>query len=1060
MVGVSGSRRSGLFLAAIVSLAPFFGAPAIAQLTTGVISGTVTDPSGAAVPGVSIGIKNVETGIGRTAVSGPNGRYEAANLPVGKYEVSATLAGFQTTVRSGIELAVGRTAVVDLSLQVGEVTQAVTVTGEAPLVETTSATVSNLVDEKRVTDLPLNGRDLNQLAFLQPGVLKSPEQSDFTSGQGDKLIVNGARGYQNLFLLDGVNNSDYMGSAAGASGTYTGAESIKEFQIVTNNYSAQYQSAAGAIISAVTKSGTNSLHGSAFEYLRNDKLDAANYFDNAFGNPKPSFKRNQFGGSMGGPVLKDRTFFFGSYEGYRERLARTATARVPSIDARRGVLPGRTVVVNPAIVPYLNLLPVPGVGARLVTDYGDGTAQVAGSAREPTNDDYASVRIDHQLSTGLAGSLSGTYNYDTSEDSPFNLLLGAEGEANRKHTVAVQHTGVFSSTTLNEFKFGYSIAQTDGNLPLVPGNQDLSSLAVIPGRKVIGQFQAAEITSFGWRHAGQTAKQTTLTFNEGLSFMRGNHSLRTGIQINRFHYDYENRSNGYNGDWTFRSLDDFLRGIPQTFSTYVPGRDDVTRDVKQLLFGAYLQDNYTVSPSLTLTLGLRYEFVTVPAEAHGKVAALVNFQDVNTTPGKFMTNPTLKSFSPRFGFAWAPGSRKTSVRGGYGIFYDLPKLAQVRSGLDTAPPFTESAQITDTVANAAGTPILFPNAYTANRALFAGGRTLTSFQYNQKNSYTYRWNVMIQRQVGSNWAVSAGYTGSRALHLWVQELPNLNRWEGFPNQPTGRKFFPVVRGENRINPNWGSIRMQMPQGNSYYHGLLLGAQKRLTHGFQFQVSYTYSKNIDQGATLTGGSFATDNQRQIYTYDQNLMRSLSSQDIRNSFSANITYEPTMGQNWKGPAGVLARGWQINTILTLTSGYPLTIIDSNRAQTDRIAENTGLRVNLKPGGNNNPVRGGPNLYYDPGQFDPSEIGYFGTLGRNTLISPGIATVDWSLLKDFRFTEKHRLQFRAEFFNLFNRVNLGAPDTTPYTSAGRPDANAGRIADTRTKAREIQFALKYLF
>ena len=331
-LGILGGR--GRFSAFIVFL--LCASLGMAQLDTGTISGTVTDQSGAAVPGVAVTIRNAGTGISRTTQTGPTGRYEAVALPVGNYEVSATLSGFQTLVRSGINLTVGRNAVVDMVLQVGEVTQAITVAGEASFVETTTATVSNLVNERKVLDIPLNNRDLTQLTYLQPGVIKYPRTVGGTRSQkngfGEQISIGGARPNQNVFLLDGVSNADMSGNPQGAGSGYTGAETVQEFQIITNNYSAEYPSKPGGILSAVTKSGTNSFHGSAYEFLRNDNLDAARWEDNAFCdtrvNPngcKGEFKRNNFGASLGGPVLRDRTFFFVNYEGLRERTSTTET---------------------------------------------------------------------------------------------------------------------------------------------------------------------------------------------------------------------------------------------------------------------------------------------------------------------------------------------------------------------------------------------------------------------------------------------------------------------------------------------------------------------------------------------------------------------------------------------------------------------------------------------------------------------------------------------------------------------------------------------------------------
>jgi Carboxypeptidase regulatory-like domain/TonB-dependent Receptor Plug Domain len=373
--------RPSRVAALVLALALFVPTAASAQLTTGTIQGVVKDETGGALPGAEVTITHVETGVARTLTTNTLGRFEAPNLQVGSYEVAGTLQGFRKAVRAGITLAVGRTAVVDLVLAVASVEEAMVVVGDAPLVETTSATVSNLIDARKVEDLPLVNRDLTQLTFLQPGVVKIPSSGNqgVFSGMGDKFTVAGARGTQNLYLLDGVSNADLSGNAQGSSGAYMGSETVQEIQIVTNNYSAEYRSAAGGIVSAITKSGTNAMHGSAFEFFRHSALDAANYFDKQFNNPKPDFERNQFGGSIGGPIQRNKVFFFASYEGLREDLGTTDTAQVPSMAARQGRLAnGRTVPVSPSVVPFLNLYPVPGDGNQVVQDFGD-TVLIAGT---------------------------------------------------------------------------------------------------------------------------------------------------------------------------------------------------------------------------------------------------------------------------------------------------------------------------------------------------------------------------------------------------------------------------------------------------------------------------------------------------------------------------------------------------------------------------------------------------------------------------------------------------------------------------------------------------------
>lgn len=1107
-----------------VAIAALFAAIAMGQLTTGTISGSVTDPSGAAIPGAKVTAKNMDTGIGRDTVTGPRGRYEFPNLPSGNYEVSATSPGFQTSIRSGIVLSVGQTAVVNHTLQVGEVAQSVTVMGEVPLVETTTATVSQLVDQQKVETLPLNNRDLTQLAVLQPGVIKSPAGRGTFGGLGDKITVGGARGTQNLYLMDGVSNSDLSGNPQGASGSYIGAETVKEYQVVTNNYSAEYQSAAGAIVSAVTKSGTNEFHGSGFWTLRNDNLDAAKWEDNAFpGAKKGEFKRNQFGGSLGGPIIHDKTFFFASYEGLRERAANSQTATTLTDAARASV-------VDPNVKKYLSLWPVAGVGNTALpnepTEDPVNVIAIAGVQNKPVNDDSVTGKLDHQFGSEKLGFLSASYNWDDGDLSPCGIYCdvtengsaGGNGTTSRKHTLAFNHTSVLSPTTINEFKFGYSFSESAGDIPI--GKRDTSALAFHPDRTRVGQINiTGGPDSVGFRVDSSTYTQKALQFKEGMSLTKGDHSLRFGAEIKRFRYKQEACSRGCNGLLTFRNMSDFFDNKVDDFQVFVPGHESPPRNLRQLLFGSYLQDNWQVMPSLTLNLGLRYEFVTVPDEDNHLISTLedlVNDDFVAVTKQvaaeytneprpfsrtdlqAFFNNATLKSFSPRFGFAWAPGDRKTSVRGGYGIFYDYPVLYQLRTSLQELPPFVETGRLRARKnVPAEYLPIRMSPLMVNTLLPLLTDPAFANFNLRymepiQSNAYVHRWSLTVQRELGTDWVVSAGYTGSRGLHLLGQHLSNLCKWNDFPNQPTGRKQFPYVKDKGCpngfINPNFGEVRTQASNANSFFSGLAVGVQKRLSHGLQMQMAYNFSKSTDQGSGVTsGGDELPDGQRGIYYWDIALKKGLSGFDIRNTFTMNFSYELPL-QNLTGATGAIAGGWELSGILTLTDGHPLSIYDNSSVQIDAIGDNENLRANLKPGGNNNPVLGGPDKYFDSSQFLPSVCqgsvycgtvgvdkngnpvfvpdeskgyapGYFGTVGRGTLTSPGIATLDFSLLKRFAITERHKVQFRADFFNLFNRPNFGEPDANVFVNEV-PNDKAGRISDTRGSARQIQLGLRYTF
>ena len=593
---------------------------------------------------------------------------------------------------------------------------------------------------------------------------------------------------------------------------------------------------------------------------------------------------------------------------------------------------------------------------------------------------------------------------------------------------------------------------------------------------------------------------------------RGSHAFKFGGSYVYGQYNQFFRGRGTNGIYRFNDIEDFAAGDASRFEALLPGGDDPDRNFRQHLFGFYFQDDWKVTQNLTLNLGLRYEFVTVPTEANGKISNLVNITDEQVSCGvdapdpsarcavqdidSLYTNGTKKSFSPRLGFAWAIGD-STTLRGGGGIFYVHPSYYHYRTAVQELPPFTLLGRKSGCCN--------FPNDF--DPATMSGRPSVRPIQFEQPTTYMYRWSLTLQQAVGNDWVLSAGYTGSRGLHLLNQNLLGLNRWNGFDlnNPPSGVKTWPftfdtdgdIDSDGGDINGEFSDIRMQLLNGNSYYHGLQLGAQKRFSEGLSAQLSYSFSRGVDQGSGVTsGGDELPQDQRGIYGYDMQHKQGLSSHHIASYFTANFTYELPQSQSLTGFMGQLANGWQINSIITLADGHPLSLLDPSNLQADVIGDEEDLRVNLIAGGDNNPVLGGPDQYYDPFQFFPSQLGRFGTIGRNTLIGPGLATVDLSLLKNFNLQEDLSLQFRAEFFNIFNRANFGDPfggqddgpfdeDTAGYlpgvTEAsggtlglggcdnfvdGQPicpiirRSDAGRISRTTTNNRQIQFALKFLF
>ena len=1059
--------------------------------STGAISGAVTDQQGAAMPGVAIVVKHVQTGVTRELVTNEAGRYNADLLPVGAYEVTAQLSGFQTAVRSGIELTLGRNAVVDVSLAIGGLQEVVTVAGDVSQVETTTPTVSNLITERMVLDIPLNNRDLTQLTYFTPGVLRVPLTpgggtfaNTATGGAGDKLSVNGARAQQNLYLLNGIPNSDASGNPQAVSGAYSGAESVREFQVITNSYSAEHPSVAGAIISAVTKSGTNTIHGSAFGFFRDDSLDAAKWEDNAFGRPKPDFNRKQFGGAFGGPLVKDRTFFFASYEGLRENRSVTSTFTTITEGPRNGSLGP----VHPDVAPYLALWPLPGQGGTtLIQDFGDGRALVASTARRPLRDDYVSFKLDHQFANQRKGNLAfyllrdvgKAENFDGFEASGANI-----GQKSKSSMVSAQHTSVLSSSTLNEFLAGYSTTKPEGGIAISPvdfTNFNGRDLRFGPDTPVMGALTISNVASVGFAGGPSAPGHNVLILKNGALLTRGNHTIKVGGQVNHSMDPMYTSTNFTNGSWSFTSLRNFIANRPTSLTVNLPDgtmvlglpvQTDPLFDLRQWTLAGYAQDNWAVKPSFTLTGGLRYEFSTNFDETRGHLWSLRDFFSSTPTQGPLHVNATKKNLSPRLGFAWAPGAdRKTSIRGGVGIYYEPPSLFSTQFNLAQSVPHAVTGAATDPTATGA---LDFPDAYVTQPQLLASAPLGRLMEYDMQSATIYRWSVTVDREIGA-WLLSAGYTGSRSRDLLLQFEANMNKWDGYPAEvPTFEKHFSLSNG--LINPEFGRYTISSPRGKASYEGLTLNV-KRQVGGWQFQGAYTLSEARDMGASSVNlqDSLAQSVRTSYYWEDTKILEGPSLFDIRQNFVANMTYDlPTTARG--GLAGALANGWQLTGVLMLSDGFAFSLSDSgNAAQRAAMFSLDALRPNLIPGGNPSPILGGPDMYYDVTQFVPStctgarvcspgdpdyRTGYFGNLPYNSLVGPGYATLDASIVRNVKVGGERRVQFRAEFFNVTNRANFALPNTAPFLANGQRNPEAGKITQTRGTARQIQIGLKYLF
>lgn len=1054
-----------LAFAGILVMVCSMGAFLAGQGTSASILGSVKDETGAVLPGATVTIRNLDTNISRTILTDAEGRFAAPNLSLGRYEISAEVPGFKPEVRSGFTLTVGREVVFNLTLKIGEISEKVVVTGEAALVETTSGALGGLVESKMVQELPLNGRDLSQLITLQTGATNAYHASQ-DQGAGRAISISGARPTANVFLLDGINiNAFHDKTPTGPSGNFLGVEAVREFSVQSNAYNAEFgRGGGGGVFNIVTKSGTNEFHGSVFEFLRNDNLDARNFFDRDPDNPTersdpPEFKRNQFGFSLGGPVVKNKTFFFGTYESLRERLGLTQISKTFGPDLRQGLLRNPTtgvvtrVTIDPKVVPYLALWPQPN-GAL----FPDGTGEHIFSYSQPTDEDFFQIRGDHQFSDKDA--FFARYTFMDSDRLRFaSFLTDSTLDINREQFVTLEERKIFSSNWLNLFRFGFSrttpseVAQQE---PLNP------ALRFVPTAPFVGSIDVRGVDGLGQGITKDLRFINRFQFIDDVSYSRGDHSIKFGINWERIQFNGDNPARDA-GNYTFNSIRDFLLATPRRFrGSILPGRSDAIRGIRQNLIGLYLQDGWRVTPRFTLSAGVRYEFITVPTEVNGKVANIrggidllhqATLSDI-TVGDPYFRNPSLWNFAPRLSFAWdLLGDGKMALRGGFGVFHYQVTQTWFRTTIFRMPPFLVELQATSNVP--------FPDIYqVVQRGLIqSSARPAPDMvQYGLgKNPYMMQYNLNLQREVLPSMVVTLGYVGSRGISL--PAVADVNVPVG--QLQSGRLFFPQ---RARPNPNFDDIRYRYPAASSWYHSLQLGINRRFTAGFHAQASYTYSKSLDEiSGNQTAGDFTGDTGWVPYYHNIKMHKGLSSFDVRNNLVVNFIYDlpfgagQRFGSSASGPAKFLWSGWQVGGIATMSDGPSANIGISSRMT------NLGLRIeypDLRPGASNNPVLGGPDQYFDPKAFLFPPDRTFGNLARNTLIAPGVATFDFSLTKNTFLNETINLQFRAEFFNLLNRANFGIPGTTVFDNQGILQADAGRITSTITTSRQVQFGLKFIF
>jgi hypothetical protein len=1022
-----------------------------AQGTTASISGTVMDASGAAVPDAAVQAKNLASGATQSANSDSQGRFRLVDLGIGDYEVQASKAGFQTLVRSGITLTVGSQIVVDLPLTVGQAQQTVTVEGQASQVETQSTAVGALVEQTQMRELPLNGRNFGQLITLAPGVQSVAAGNSFY-GKTDNYSISGSRPEGTAFLLDNTNIAGFWnhGTGSGALGSQLGVDAISEFQTLTNTYSAQF-GGNGAVINAVTKSGTNAFHGSAYEFLRNSDLDARNFFD-----PRtiPSFRRNQFGGTVGGPIKKDKAFFFVNYEGLRQNLGETRVSFVPDANAHQGLLPigpGGSLVnvgVAPNVAATLALYPIPG------NSIGGGIGTATSVASQVGNENYFLGRFDYSFSE--KDSLFARYVRDTANlVEPFsgaNIPLWPEKDITANHYATIEERHIFSPTVINLARVSFvrpeDSAATSGSTP---------ALQYFPGR-INGtiQFTGGGVDSIG---ANQLLPfglpENKFTIGDDILWTRGAHSLKFGVSGER---DYSNTYAPFlwGGQWTFSSLQAFLQGQAGVVVSALPGQDDGYKDFRTNFFTPYIQDDWKVNARLVVNMGLRYEFETNPYEVRHGMTAFINppFGGFQPVTHAFQTNPSTKNFNPRIGLAYDPfADHKTSIRAGFGLFHDLVLPRLFDPGYWLNPPFALGVQLQPNYPTPfAGNGLLPPQASQYEGTDYYFGTT----------PYMIQYNFNIQRDLGRGFLLTAGYVGSQGVHL-VQSRdrnPELIA-SGTPTNPV----FDVVEanGSVQIPQNGrenstgavGSLSEKSPAGHSHYNSLQASLNRRFSSGFQLQASYTYSKSIDNGSVTYGLEGPQQDMTNPYNAGYDVGPSLFSR--KQSFNTSFVYALPFHGNQ------LVNGWRISGIFTAVTGQPLDILDG-----PGMSGSSGDRPNLVAGASNNPVTGNPNQWLNPASFSLEPLGTLGNLGRDTAIGPGLWNLDTALLKETRVTkisESFSVQFRAEFFNIFNHANFAPPPSLSVfnlnpNGTAAPNPAFGQITSTANNSRQIQFGLKVIF
>ncbi|MGD0199398.1 MAG: TonB-dependent receptor [Bryobacteraceae bacterium] len=1027
-------------------LAVLLVAGGVTAQTTGQIEGIVRDPAGMPAPGTALLISETRTGAQRRLQTDERGSYLAPGLAPGRYEIEASHTGFRKEIRRGVELVAGRAVRVDFLLELGEMRDSVVVPGEAPLISTAPSDWGGFIEQKKLESLPLNGRDLFDLSSQQPGATVTTNASKtFTEGGGIHVSVNGARPVQNSFRMDGIYINDATGSApSSAVGKLLGLESIQELQLVSSPFDAEFGRGGGAPFIAVSKSGSNEWHGSAYEFLRNSALDAKNFFDPA-GERIPPLRKNQFGGLLSGPLRRNSLFFMANYEGIRLTSGQTLAAVTPTAEARQGNLPGRTVSVAPQVVPYLNLYPLPNG-----RDYGDGTGQFVSEGITSSREDYVTGKLDAVFSSRLRSAVR--YTFDdavTSSPDPLHVFLGLNDS--HYHFLHTETQFIQSPSSIHAFRAGFSRVwnrQDDSQSASIP-----ASMSFIPGQPMGYIAMTSGLTALGILTANSIALMpqrfvpNDFQFNYAVVHIHGAHALRFGGAFDRVRFNEQSERDA-KGVYTFSSLVDFLQARPASADAMMPGSDTI-RGWRQSIFSVFVQEEFRASSRLSLTLGLRYEPYSTPTEANGKIATLRDFlhDPAFTVGGPLFPNPSRTNFAPRASMAILPfGSGKTVIRAGAGIFYDLLSIQELFIGGVRVPPFFNIIS-----ANKPAFPNLFQALQSAPPTSL-----LDMLDYNLQQPYVAQYQFMVQQELARNTVLKFGYVGSRAVHL-PGTLTDVN-----PYRPEtlsdGSLFFPA--DDTRLNPAFGRMKMRRTQFDASYHSFQAGFERKLRGGFGFQFKYVWGKSLDDSSNGVNRDFVnSDGVPTMFNYGLN--RGRSDFDLRHTFGGNFSW--VLPQVRGAVAGRVLGGWEIYGLVQAQTGPPFNpTIGFDRARlTGGGTSDPGERPMYVAAPGANLIRGDPLQWFDPNAFALPPAGMYGNLGRNTLQGPGLVTSDLALHKVLWSTERQSVRLRVEAFNVVNHPNFQIPSAlTLFTSALSRVGSAGQITSTTTTSRQIQLALRWMF